>query len=106
MTFAQGRTATITPQTANRDGDRTPGDPLTVSGCAFWQTPGTQSVVGQDTIVSEATLLVPFGTAVDSTDRITVDGVTYEVSSQPIPWKSDLTGWEACIEVHLRHVDG
>lgn len=106
MPFPFGSIAVFVSQTTNNLGERTAAVSTTVDGCAIWQTPGVQTVGSQDTMTYDAELLAPAGTSVNSTDRCTVDGVTYEVVSQPIAWKSPLTGWEPCIEVHLRRTDG
>lgn len=106
MTFAFGTTATFTPQTAAKFGERTSGTPIAIPACAFWETPGSQTVGGQDTIVYDAVLLAPHDTIVHTTDRVAVHGVTYEVVAQPIAWRSNLTNWKPCVEVHLRRVDG
>lgn len=104
--FPFGRTATITPQTVDNMGDRTPGVPVAVEGCAVWETPGVETTGGQDTSVWSVTALMPVGTTVNITDRVEIDGVVYEVVAQPIAWKSDLTGHQPGVEVHLQTTSG
>lgn len=105
-----GSTATITPYARDSVGDRTAGTSTVVEGCAVWFTPGIETVgsVGglQDTLIYDATVLLPPGTVVDRTCRIEVDGVTFEVISQPIDWRHPLTGWHPGVEVHCRKVVG
>lgn len=100
------KTVTVTPQTVTNFGDRTPGTGATVPGCAMWETPGVETPGAQDTVVYDATLLAPPGTVVNTTDRVTVDGFTYEVTGQPIAWQSMFTGHQPGVEIHLRRVDG
>lgn len=101
-----GKTITIVPQTVDGFGTRTPGTPVDVDGCAWWQTTGTEVVGGQDTVVYEVNVLAPAGTAVASTDRVILDDVTYEVVGQPIAWESSLTGRKPGVQIVLRKVVG
>lgn len=104
--FPYGQTVTITPQTTDNFGERTAGTPTDVLRCAVYWTPGVEQLGGQDTIVYEATVIAPPGTAVSATDRVTIDGTTYEVVSQPIVWQSPLTGTEAGVQFTVRKVKG
>lgn len=104
--FPYGKTVTFTPMTTDPMGDRTAGDPVDVEGCAVYGTPGVETVGGQDTLVIELTVLAPAGTAVDPTDRVTIDGDGYEVSSQAIDWQSPFTGFEPGVQFTVRRVVG
>ena len=115
MKPAFGETVTVIPQTADNWGNRTPGESYDVEGCASWAlgrvtSPvlgGTEStVVGEDTLVWDLTILMPTGTPVTSTDQVVIDGVTYEVVSRPIAWASFLTNRKLGVEVHLKAVQG
>lgn len=104
--FPYGRTVTITPQTADPMGDRSAGDPVDVDGCVVYETPGIETVGGQDTGVVTATVLAPAGTEIASTDRVTIDGDGYEVASQPIDWQSPFTGLQPGVQFTVRRVTG
>lgn len=99
-------TATVTPQTEDAFGNRTPGTPISVSGCVAWPGLSTETTPGGDTVTTDLNLLMPDGTSVTATDRVTVDGVVYEVVGQPAVWLSPLTGFSAGIQVQLRTQKG
>ncbi|HVX20886.1 MAG TPA: hypothetical protein VHB02_06040 [Acidimicrobiales bacterium] len=96
----------MTPQTVDKFGTRTPGTPVKVPGCVIYETPGIETLGGQDTVVQDAQVLAPPDTVVTSTDRVTVNGKTYEVVATPIIWRSPLTGNEPCVQIQLRRVKG
>lgn len=104
--FPYGKTVTITPQTTDPMGNRTAGDPVDVSGCVTYGTPGIETVGGQDTLVIELTVLAPAGTVVSQTDRVTIDGDDYEVASQGIEWESPFTGLQPGVQFTARKVAG
>lgn len=104
--FPYGKTVTITPQTGDNFGDRTAGTPVDVDGCVVYETPGVETVGAQDTLVVTLTVIVPPGTSVASTDRITIDGATYEVASQAIEWQSPFTGTRPGVQFTARRVTG
>lgn len=104
--FPYGKTVTIISQTVDNFGDRTDGSSTVVDDCAVYQTPGVEQVGGQDTVVYDLTVILPPGTSVSSTDRVTIDGVTYEVASEPIAWRSPFTGTEPGVQITARKVTG
>lgn len=86
-----------------------------VSGCLIYpntvtetvsRKAGTETIVGQDTVVSGLTCLMPFGTDVLPTDRVQVRGVIYDVNGQPSTWKSPSTGHRSVVEVQLKTATG
>lgn len=101
-----GKTITVTPQTTDNFGDRTAGTPADVSPCVIYETPGVETVGGQDTLVYTKTVIAPAGTAVSPTDRITIDGDAYEVASQAIAWQSPFTGLRPGVQFTVRRVVG
>lgn len=106
MTFPFGKTITVTRQTVNPDGDRTPGASFPVEGCAFYPNTSQELVNGQETVTWDRTVLCPPGTDVRPTDTVTVDGVVYEVYGQPMAWQSPITGFSSGVEVLLRTQTG
>lgn len=106
MAYPFGKTITITPMVTSSFGDRTAGDPVSVPGCVVYQTPGVETVGGQDTLVYDVTILAPAGTSIRSTDVVCIDGAQYEVASQAIGWQSPLTGTEPGVEFTARRVVG
>lgn len=112
MMLPFGVTVIITPQTRDNFGERTAGSPVTVEGCAAWRGSsskafgGSKATAGQETVTFTATLVVPPGTAITATDRVTLDGIVYEVDGEPVTWQSPLTGTQSGIEVTLRKVIG
>ena len=61
---------------------------------------------GRAGVVVGLTLFVPFGFDVLHGDRVSVDGVLYEVEGDPADWRNPFTGWEAGTTIPLRRVDG
>lgn len=104
--FPYGKTITFTPQTVDNFGTRTAGSPVDVAGCVVYQVPGIETVVGQDTLVYELTVIAPPGTTVDPTDTVTIDGNEYEIASQAIEWQSPFTGTDAGVQFTARRVVG
>lgn len=106
MIAVYGKTIAIVPQTVDKYGNRTAGVAVTVPGCVVYDTPGAEAVHGQDTVTYTATVLAPPGTVVEPTDRIIVDGVTFEVVGNPIVWVSPHTGESPGVQINLRVVVG
>lgn len=106
MIAVYGKTIAIVPQTVDKFGNRTAGAPVTVPGCVVYDTPGSEAVKGQDTVTYTATVLAPPGTVVASTDRVNVDGVTFEVVGEPVVWVSPYTGRSPGVQINLRRVVG
>lgn len=79
--------------------------PVTVPGC-FLQPSDTDETLGNvDTVISHFKLFAPAGTPLTSTGRVVVDGVSYEVRGDPMPW-SDNRGIPHHIECYLRRATG
>lgn len=106
MPYPYGKTITVTPQITSSFGDRTAGVAVEVDGCVVYQTPGVETVGGQDTVVYDVTILAPPGTSISSTDVVCIDGAQYEISSQPIVWQSPFTGTEPGVQFTVRRVVG
>ena len=96
-----GETVTVTRRTQNNVGDKTDGASHAVTGCAIWPTVSTETVQGQDTVIWGLTVLMPPGTDVLSTDKVTVRGIDYLVNGEPALYQSPLTGTQSGIEVLL-----
>jgi hypothetical protein len=102
------RTATITrrAQTGAVGRTNTPtwvdADPVEVS-CYFEQSGATEVVVGRQTQIVDATLVLPAGTELDASDRVSIDGDTYEVIGTPSRPHRPGTG-EHHVEAYLQRV--
>lgn len=78
---------------------------VTVAGC-FLQPLETEETLGNvDTVISHFKLFAPAGTPLTSTGRVVVDGVSYEVRGDPMPW-ADIRGIPHHIECYLRRATG
>lgn len=73
-----------------------------VDGCAFDPGGSTESVQGQDLVVSQPTVYLPAGTVVGAVDAVTVRGVKYEVDGSPNSYVSPFTGWAPGVVVKLK----
>lgn len=60
----------------------------------------------QNTAGAEYKLVLPAGTGIDHSDRVTIDSVTYEVTGIPASAVRATTGAEHHIEARVRRVDG
>jgi hypothetical protein len=100
------------------------GEVATVVLGAFAPGPSSEVVQGQDTVVTQPTVYLPTGTAVDAVDVIVVDpvldtsgaatydargrvvGDRYSVDGTPLTWSSPFSSWAPGVEVRLRKVTG
>ena len=105
------RTVTIVPRAASTVdawGDELPDSGTRVETRGYlYQQSGSENVDGQTIGVSGWLLLLPAGTVIDDTDRVTVADLegTFEVVGPPRrPWRP-ATG-EHHVEVVLKKVDG
>lgn len=109
MNLPFGLPITITSRT--RSGTDAYGNPewtetsTTVTG-AFAPSAGSESTNHQDQVVNQPQAFLPYGTAVDSTSKLTINGTSYEVDGDPEHWSSPFTGWQGGIRVPLRLVTG
>jgi hypothetical protein len=60
----------------------------------------------RDTVFIGLNVVFPPGTVVESTDRVIVRNVTYEVEGMPFEQTSPFTGWNPGVVVALRDVTG
>jgi hypothetical protein len=107
--FAFGRTVTLTARTRaglDADGNDVFADAQrTVDGCVIWPRSSTETLNAQDTVIVGLSLWLPAGTAISATDRVTIDGLTYEVEGEPGTFgPSPFTGTTAGILVALTRV--
>lgn len=109
MTIAFGRTITVTvvrPPASDGFGDPVgPSTTHAVDGCVVWQDESTEATDHADTVTTPAVLVAPAGADVVATDRVTADGVTYEVVGDPLQRRSPFTS-AALVEARLRRVTG
>jgi hypothetical protein len=101
-----GETVTVARRTRNSVGDYTDGVTHTVAGCAVWPTTSTETVGNQDTVIWGLTVLMPPGSDILATDKVTVRSVDYLVNGQPALFASPLTGTQSGIEVLLQATTG
>jgi len=82
-----------------------------VDGCVVWPrdgngTSGNEQVQGKDMVIVGLSLLLPAGTVVTATDRIVVNGLSYEVTGEPGHFSSPFTGLDPGVLVGLTRVTG
>lgn len=78
-----------------------------VSGVVAWPTGSTELLGAQDFADTTMTALLPSGTNVTMIDKITLNGLDYEVDGDPNDFTaSPLTGNGAGIEVRLKRWTG
>jgi hypothetical protein len=70
-----------------------------------WQGNSTELIQGQDTVISQATVVLPAGTPVQATDRVIVFGQTWEVLGSPNLFRNPWTGTDPGVVVQLRVVE-
>lgn len=109
MDFPYGVPVTVVTRTASgrdADGNTTWTETsVTVTG-AFAPGGSSELIQGQDTVITQPTVYLPSGTAVQPTDRVTVAGLTYEVDGSPNEWINPFTGSDFGVEVKLQRVTG
>lgn len=104
--FRHGRTVTVTVHTVNdRTQDRTP-DPersAVVDGCAFDPGSTAADVTVGVAVTNRPRLFGPIDLDVEPhATTVNVDGHgEFEVDGDPLRWRNDLTGRDACSEVPL-----
>lgn len=80
-------TCTITRRTQAGAADRynTPGQSTTTTTtvCELQQTSADENVTDRDAQASDFLLILPAGTAIDGGDKVTIEGVEYEVAGPP-----------------------
>ncbi len=100
--------ATITRVTAGagRDAYNNPTTSTATSStvCYFEQKLASEDTVARTTEDEEWIFVFPEGTALDATDRITVDGATYEVDGPPWPVWNPRLGVGSQVECRARRV--
>lgn len=61
---------------------------------------------GRQGVIVGLSLYAPYGTDLVFTDKIEVDGVSYDIEGDPGYWRNPLTTWEAGVEVALKRSAG
>ena len=93
-------------------GDQAAGQTHVLQRCAIWQNSTTEDTQGRDTIVTTKTALVPHGADIVDTDLVYLPGddqskpARWQVTGDPWPVHSPLSGWEPGTEVQLKRVEG
>jgi hypothetical protein len=82
----------------------------TVPGCLFAPGGSTETVNGQDVVVTQPTVYAPTGTPVTAYDKAIVTGYgTFDVDGKPQAWPpSPFSGWQPrnSVVIRLREVQG
>jgi hypothetical protein len=70
--------------------------------------PGTsvEQIQARDSLVVQASVLLPAGTDLRHLDSVVIDGTTFDVDGEPIDWEHPLTGWRPGVQVNLRRAEG
>jgi SPP1 family predicted phage head-tail adaptor len=112
MSFSPAYGDEITITTRTQTGvDEKYGNPVytettvTVTG-AFAPAAGTETTEGQDQVVSQPLALLPYGTEIDSTAKLTINGLDYEIDGEPQSWSSPFVTWQPGISVPLKRITG
>ena len=84
---------------------------LTIENVEVWPVDanaaaGNEITGARDTAIIGLAALLPPGTPVKATDRVTVRGELHEVNGEPADQRSFLTGWHPGVLVSLRRVTG
>lgn len=105
--FGTTVTATVIRQAATDQFGDPVGSPAThdIPGCVTWPAPGTENTDHADTVVATRTMAAPADADVVATDRVAVEGATWEVVGDPERYRNPFTAAEL-IEVRLRKVTG
>ncbi len=111
LPLPQGETVEVLhPGAPTRDsaGNYIPGVDVVVpiEGCAVWPTGSTENDDTQDQVAERLTLLLPYGTPAAAISRVRVWGRVYNVTGEPLPWASPLTGTKAGTQLQLERVTG
>jgi hypothetical protein len=66
----------------------------------------TEQIQAKDTLVVQASVLLPAGTSLRYVDSVVIGGVTFDVDGEPIDWTHPMTGWRPGVQVNLRRAEG
>ena len=77
-----------------------------VGGCAFVPGGTAENIEGTIQVTADAECYLPAGTVVTPEDKITYQGVTYNVDGAPGTWTSPFTGIAGPVLVRLRVITG
>jgi hypothetical protein len=105
MNFAYGKTLTLVSTITTTDplGDSTTIETETSWGpCAVAPRYATESTDPRVPPVIVGKVIYGPAVAIDSDDRIRIDGELYEVDGLPGVWESPFTGWAPGIEVPVK----
>jgi hypothetical protein len=79
------------------------GETTVSVGAVFAPGSSSELIQGQDTVLTHPSLYLPLSSPPAPTDRVVVDGVTYDVDGKPEVWPaSPLTGWQPDYPVVVR----
>ena len=116
MNVVQPETVTVTRVTRDDFGDTTEGANHDVEGCVIYprmakaatnvNRGGNEVVTAEDLITFGLSVLMPPGSDVLATDRVTARGDEYEVDGNPTNWVSPLSGFSPGVEVLLKRITG
>jgi hypothetical protein len=76
-----------------------------VTGCRVQPMAGEEVLTGRDAVVNRRKLFAPATADITALDRVRFGGVTYEVESPILPWRSP-TSLLAHVETTLKRVEG
>lgn len=78
-----------------------------VRRCVFAPGTSTEPGVWANSVVTDASLLLPFRTDLTAGDRVEVDGLegTWNVEGEPARWRSPFTGRRFGVSATLRRVE-
>jgi hypothetical protein len=103
--FSHGVMVTITSVTTTDDGLGNTSETTTETSwgpCAIAPRYATESTDPRVPPVIVGKTVYGPRVALDSDDRLVIDGVTYQVDGLPGEWRNPFTGWDAGIEVPVK----
>lgn len=104
-----GETVTLLVTGTEKDAennDRPLTTPVDVPGCVVYPRGSTEVLTSEDLVTDQLTVLLPAGTVVKPTDKMTVRGDDYTVDGTSFAWQSPFTTWSPGVEVNVTKVTG
>lgn len=82
-------------------------DELDIDGCAVASGGSLEPLQNaRSAVVSDFSVMAPFGSDVLANDRLVVRGLTCEITGRPFDWQSPFTGWQPGMVFHAKIVEG
>lgn len=107
MRLLHGETLRVKRYAMNPHGELSLVSEHSASNCAVLIRSSSEPLNVRNDVVTTATLLAPYGTDLNETDRVVqADGTEWDVIGKPSHIQSPLTGWKPGMRATLQHVSG